>query len=546
MALSQVYTAVIGHVITAARWNNEFGNIYANGTDVAFPLTKAVSLNGFTLTLDSAGVTTLSSTASQAFVLTPGVKSGTPSVNGNFFNLAAATFTDTNTAGSGTAALWAGASFRAPTLAATNTVVTTTDACTVYIDAPIAGTNETFTETNALYVAGKIKLTGDLRLRGSDSRTNSIIEPFTIQMQTSGTPAAGIGTGMAFVAESADEAPSNLGALDFSFTDVGAGTEDSRMSIKTRVAGAAIAETFSWQATGAFSAKTEHANTADRTYTLPNASYVLDAGDIYKGPSSTGSGSTAAHEGTVTISGNQALDGVHYYTDFTLNAGITVTLDDSSHSLIIVATGTLTINGTIDALGAGSAGGAGGIASQPGAAGTSGFSQPGAGGGAASADSGGAGGAVLVHSIVKKVGGTAGAPVGGAGGTGSQLSGDAVSLSDYTSLFGGAGGGGGGSDATGTGGAGGRGGGSIVLVAPTVILAATATLLTSGAVGSAGVTDAGGGGGGGGGNVYIYCRSYTDSGATFTLTGGAGGAAASTNGAGGTGAAGVKQINIYA
>jgi hypothetical protein len=49
MALSQVYTAVTNDTITAARWNNEFGNIYNNGTDVAFPLTKAVSAGSFNI-----------------------------------------------------------------------------------------------------------------------------------------------------------------------------------------------------------------------------------------------------------------------------------------------------------------------------------------------------------------------------------------------------------------------------------------------------------------------------------------------------------------
>ena len=100
MALSQIYTAVTGHVITSARWNNEFGNIYGNGTDVAFPVTKAVSFAGYTVTLDAAGVTTLSSSTSQAIQISPGTKAGTPGTNGSMFNLAAGTFEDSNTAGS--------------------------------------------------------------------------------------------------------------------------------------------------------------------------------------------------------------------------------------------------------------------------------------------------------------------------------------------------------------------------------------------------------------------------------------------------------------
>src|SRR6185295_18498796 len=104
MAITQVYNAVPNDTITAARWNNEFGNIYNNGTALAFPLTAAVSFAGYTVTLDASGATTISSSASQALNLTPGAKSGTPNTTGKHINVVAATFTDTNTAGSGTAA----------------------------------------------------------------------------------------------------------------------------------------------------------------------------------------------------------------------------------------------------------------------------------------------------------------------------------------------------------------------------------------------------------------------------------------------------------
>jgi hypothetical protein len=58
MALTQLYTAVAGHVITAARWNNEFGNIYNNGASLVFPLTGAVSFGSVGIT--SVGSFTLS------------------------------------------------------------------------------------------------------------------------------------------------------------------------------------------------------------------------------------------------------------------------------------------------------------------------------------------------------------------------------------------------------------------------------------------------------------------------------------------------------
>lgn len=84
--------------------------------------------------------------------------SGTPGATGLGLNVGTAVFTDNNTAGSGTAALFAVHSIASPTLAASNTTVTTTHATTLYIaDAPIAGTNETITAKSALTIgAGAI------------------------------------------------------------------------------------------------------------------------------------------------------------------------------------------------------------------------------------------------------------------------------------------------------------------------------------------------------------------------------------------------------
>ena len=73
----------------------------------------------------------------------------------------AATVTDSSTASSGTAASAVFHSFAAPTLAATNVTVTTTDAATVYIaGGPTAGTNQTLTNSWGLWNAGKTRLDG--------------------------------------------------------------------------------------------------------------------------------------------------------------------------------------------------------------------------------------------------------------------------------------------------------------------------------------------------------------------------------------------------
>ena len=169
MAVSQIYTAIANDTITAARWNNEFGNIYNNGTDIAFPATKATSFAGFNAAFDAAGLTIISSPGTQGFVLTPGVKSGTPNVTAaKSFDLASQTFTDNATAGSGTATSIAFTAFQRPTLAATNTLVTTTDAATVYVaNSPLAGTNQTITNPWTIWIDdGNVRLDGNLVLAG--------------------------------------------------------------------------------------------------------------------------------------------------------------------------------------------------------------------------------------------------------------------------------------------------------------------------------------------------------------------------------------------
>ena len=166
MAVAQVYSAIPNDIITAARWNNEFGNIYNNGTDIAFPLLKSVSLGGFVLTLDTNGVTSLNSTSSTGISYTPGVKSGVPTLVGKVWNTLSSTFTDTNTAASGTSVANAFTSFQLPTLAASNVTVTCTDAATVYIaGAPVNGTNITITNPWALWVdSGNVRFDGGLTL----------------------------------------------------------------------------------------------------------------------------------------------------------------------------------------------------------------------------------------------------------------------------------------------------------------------------------------------------------------------------------------------
>ena len=258
--------------------------------------------------------------------------------------------------------------------------------------------------------------------------------------------------------------------------------------------------------------------------TLTNCTGLLPTGItggafLFSGPTSMGSGSTRTHEGTFTsATGN--LSGIHYYINFTLNSAHTLTVPAGKRRLIIIASETITINGTINASGAGGAGGAGGATGSPGGVGTD---QPGK-------SVGGPGGEVIFHGI----------SLGLSALTGS----DNFSITAPLTLLGG-GGGGGADDRVSPsyepGGAGGAGGGSIILIAPTIYLGSTAVLNTAGANGLVGNPESypqGYGGGGGGGTVYIATRTFTDAGATFTLQD-------PTYSTARQGHAGIKQIIIY-
>ncbi len=83
--------------------------------------------------------------------ITPASVSGTPSTSGSAFREDNYTFTDNNTAGSGTAGNMAFNSFGIPVLAATNASVTTTNAYNLYIQGGVnKGTNNTVTNSIAL------------------------------------------------------------------------------------------------------------------------------------------------------------------------------------------------------------------------------------------------------------------------------------------------------------------------------------------------------------------------------------------------------------
>ena len=153
MALSRVKTWIAGEVLTASDLNSEFNNILNNAASLFSPLSGTLDLDGNTLILDAAGVTTVASSSAASWTFASGAKSGTPGTTGTVSNWGSQTFTDSATAASGTAAAYVAFAIQRPTLAAPNATVTPTDAATLYIpNAPAAGSNETLTNAWALWI----------------------------------------------------------------------------------------------------------------------------------------------------------------------------------------------------------------------------------------------------------------------------------------------------------------------------------------------------------------------------------------------------------
>lgn len=248
-------------------------------------------------------------------------------------------------------------------------------------------------------------------------------------------------------------------------------------------------------------------------------------------------------DGDITYSSTQNIaSGLYFCDNFTVNSGVTLGVTESTNGyLIVIAKTAITINGTINLTGKGSAGGAGGVPSNPGTTGDAGYFG-GSGGGGGKHPSGAVGGdGGAARNIA---GGVDGAP-GAAGNTFATGSGNRSLIKsqlDYQNwilsslLKGGAGGGGGGGE-TNSGQAGGNGGGVVILIAPTITIGGSASITASGNAGTASSTSGGAGGGGGGGVIILLCPATT-MGGTLTASGGAGGNASAGTWDGGAGGAG--------
>jgi hypothetical protein len=138
----------------------------ANGTQIQFQTTPNGSTTLTTVMLiNHDGAVGIGSSSPAARLHVAGNRTGSAwGTAGAGIQMAAATYTDSSTATSGTATNAVANSFGRPTFAATNATVTMTNAATVYIaNSPAAGTNVTLTNAYALWVDdGSVRLDGNV------------------------------------------------------------------------------------------------------------------------------------------------------------------------------------------------------------------------------------------------------------------------------------------------------------------------------------------------------------------------------------------------
>jgi hypothetical protein len=299
------------------------------------------------------------------------------------------------------------------------------------------------------------------------------------------------------------------------------------------------------------------------TYTLSatNASFAADQIILIHQTTGTGAGAWQRNKiqsytaGTITlvealnttyVTGAQVRV-VKQHTDVTVNTGITYTAKAWNGTvggiLAFIASGTVTVTGTITASGKGYRGGAS-VGPSQGANGNQGEGENGTGSASTAANGQGGGGGSRDNI------GT-GATAGGGGGGGSGTTGTTGQNGESASNPGGTGGsaggsadlttmrfgGGGGSGGTDTGGpsqsgAGGIGGGAIFIAGVTITV--TGAIASNGTAGQDGISGVSiGGGGGAGGSILLKGQVNTLGSSLITATGGAGGAGG--NGPGGVG-----------
>ncbi len=276
------------------------------------------------------------------------------------------------------------------------------------------------------------------------------------------------------------------------------------------------------------------------------AVWLAAGGDPASGQTfnSGSTGSDLAFSPTSSVTVTVPASGVFNYTTVNIPAGVTVTYarNTANTPLTILASGNVTIAGTIDVSAANGGGGA--------ITGT--ILAPNAGRGGPGGFDGGNG----ANGVISNNGGSGLGPGGGGGGVGPQngagggfatpgtssgtsVGGVAYGNANLLPTIGGSGGGGGGIASFGSSAPGGGGGGGAVTIASSGTITLTGAIRAHGGSGASGTSSIGASGGGSGGAIRLMATTIAGSGGTVDAAAGLG-----ANGNGPSGAGSVGRIRI--
>jgi hypothetical protein len=238
--------------------NGKSAIIYCDGAGSGAVVAGAFTDPSFT-TLDVTGATTLGSTLAITGAVTGSAGATLAKEDSGTTTVLNPVTVKRTSSGTPAAGIGAGIEFTTETAAANNEIGSVIESITT----DVTSTAEIFdlvfknmtagataAEVARITGGGILSAEGGVTAKKEDSGTTTVIDPLIIQRTSSGTPAAGIGAGLAFVVETAAGNNETGATIDAVTTDVSSTAEDFDMTFNVMVGGAAAAEKMRLESTG--------------------------------------------------------------------------------------------------------------------------------------------------------------------------------------------------------------------------------------------------------------------------------------------------------